>query len=165
MDLDNRPGGIAALPNDGTGGDLMQLKPMEPPSSNDFCFLCMYGSSDSHEAQSLIEGVRRLISSGMHKRNVNDIIKDVQAYYNDSIREHVDNQPAWTLESIRRHILHTETDAGMATELDLRTCIQMLQHLRENMRDEVGQLYGPNLNHYLRVSGHLQRIMDMRAKR
>ena len=143
----------------------LSLMPMEPPRSNDFCFMCTYGLSDSSEAQSLIEGVRNLISESFHKRNVNDIVADVQAYYDQNIRQHIDNQPRWTQASIRRHILHTETDPAMATELDLRTLCQMMQHLRENMLDESNQLYGPNVSTYLRVSSQLQKLIDIRARR
>ena len=143
----------------------LRLVPMEPPRSNDYCFLCLYGGSDSTEAQSLVTSLRELISHSLHKRNMNDIVADAQAYYDKNIRNHVPERPHWTQESIRRHILHTESDTSMATELDLRTCCQMLQHLRENMKDENEQLYGPNVNQYLRVSMHMQKLIDMRSRR
>lgn len=138
---------------------------MEPPRSNDFCFLCLYGGSESTEAQALVTSLRDLIGHSMHKRNMNDIVADAQAYYDANIRQHIPHCPNWTQESIRRHILHTESDTAMATELDLRTCCQMLQHLRENMKDENHQLYGPNVNQYLRISMHMQKLIDMRSRR
>lgn len=145
--------------------ETMQLSPMEPPRSNDFCFLCLYGGSDSTEAQSLITSIRELITQSIHKRNMNDIVADVQAYYAKNIQQHIPDQPIWTQQTIRKHILHTETDTSMATEMDLRTCCQMLQHLREHMKDENDQLYGPNINQYLRISMHMQKVIDMRSRR
>lgn len=121
--------------------------------------MCMYGGSTESAARDMIQGIKNIIHEGVGKRSIHDVCDDVYEYYEAEIRLHVDGQREWTADSIKRHILETETDLAVALELDLRSLVQCMQHLRDNMIDDTtNMLYAPHLNSYIKLSSHLHKI-------
>ena len=145
--------------------DELTLRPLEPPRNNKFCFMCLYGGSTDGAARDMIQGVKNIIHEGVGKRSIHDVCDDVREYYDTEIRQHVDGQREWTTDSIKRHILETETDLAVALELDMRSIVQCMQHLRDNMIDDTtNMLYGPHLTSYIKLSSHLHRISGTSSK-
>lgn len=121
--------------------------------------MCMYGGSTESAARDMIQGIKNIIHEGVGKRSIHDVCDDVYEYYESEIRLHVDGQREWSTDSIKRHILETETDLAVALELDLRSLVQCMQHLRDNMVDDTtNMLYAPHLNSYIKLSSHLHKI-------
>lgn len=144
----------------------INLRPLEPPRSTKFCFMCMYGGSANPAAKDLIQGIRIIIYEGVGTRSIYDVCRDVQTYYEDKIRENVEGKPKWTRASIKRHILETETDLTTAQKLDLRTIIQGMQFLRDNIVDDTtNQIHLPNLNSYLKLSSQLHKLTGSANKK
>lgn len=119
----------------------------------------MYGGSTDAAAKNMIQGVKNIIHEGVGKRSIHDVCDDVCEYYETEIRHHVDGQREWSADSVKRHILETETDMAVALELDLRSLVQCMQHLRDNMIDDTtNMLYAPHLTSYIKLSSHLHKI-------
>lgn len=139
--------------------DEIQLKSLEPVKSNRFCFLCEYGFSTGTHAKQLIAQLQVIIDESIGKRSLSDVSEDVVEYYNENIRAHIDDNPAWTRQSVEEHILqHNASNMDVASELDKRSVCQILQRLRDKMVDEQDNLYMPNVTTYLKFSQHLQRL-------
>ena len=146
-------------------GDELTLRPLEPPRSNAFCFMCTYGGSTEGAARDMIQGIKNIIHEGVGKRSIHDVCDDVLEYYEAEIRQHVEGNREWSIDSIKRHILETETDLAVALELDLRSLVQCMQHLRDNMIDDTtNMLYTPHLNSYIKLSAHLHKISGNKGK-
>ena len=141
--------------------ETVTLRPLEPPKKNSFCFMCTYGGSTDETAKSKIDGIKSLLLEGVGKRSIYDVCEDIYEYYQAEIRPYVDGQPHWSHESIKKHILETETDVAVALELDVRSIVQCLQHLRDHMIDDTtNMIYTPNLNSYIKLSSHLHKIAN-----
>ena len=146
--------------------ESLTLRSLEPPKNNSFCFLCTYGGSTEEAAKEKILGIKKILLDGIGKRSVYDVCDDIFEYYEEEIRPFVDGTPAWTRTSIKRHILETETDVAVALELDLRSILQCMQHLRDNMIDDTtNMIYTPNLTSYLKLSTHLHKITNSNSKK
>jgi ribosomal protein S13 len=128
--------------------------------------MCMYGGSTDPAARNMIQGIKNIIHEGIGKRSIHDVCEDIHEYYEREIRHHVDDQKEWTVESIKKHILETETDVAIAMELDMRSIVQCMQHLRDHMIDDTtNMLYGPHLNSYIKLSAHLHKIASSNSKK
>ena len=146
--------------------ESLTLRPLEPPKNNSYCFMCMYGGSSEEAAKQKINGIKKILMEGIGKRSVYDVCDDIYEYYDEEIRQFVDGQPEWTRESIKKHVLETETDVAVALELDMRSIVQCMQHLRDHMIDDTtNMIYTPNLTSYLKLSTHLHKITNGNSKR
>jgi hypothetical protein len=141
------------------GAEEMVLKPLEPERSNEYCFLCEYGFSSGTQAKQLIAQVRSIIDESIGRRALSDICDDVVEFYNENVREFVEDHPVWTRKSVEEHLLRTETNLDIAMELDKRSVTQIMQWLREHMLESTtGDLHMPNVSTYLKFSQHLQKL-------
>lgn len=113
-----------------------EVHPAYPISSNtrngpqcsqhkdDFCFFCEYASSGPDVGSDIdLRGSLTALINLLHRENreLAHIVESVHDRYTNSVRPHVPDQPHWSRDSIKRHLLYStefsELFVGVVTQV------------------------------------------------
>ena len=111
---------------------------------DEFCFFCAYAEQEHGAAagdvdlrQTLVTLVRALESE---RKEIHLIVLALFSRYNESIRPHVPDQPAWSQKSINRHLLYSTEFASLFHHNVTQMFHSILYKLNENMLDLEGNI-------------------------
>ena len=110
----------------------------------EFCFLCAYAqqehsgsSGDIDLRQTLVTLIRALEKE---RKEIHMIVQAIFTRYNDSIRPHVPDQPAWSTASINRHLLYSTEFSSLFHHNITQMFHSILYKLNETMVDVNGNI-------------------------
>ena len=118
-----------------------------------FCFFCEFSSSGPADSGSDIDLRGTLVSlvNLLHreKREFPHIIKAVHERYRARIQQFVPDNPDWSMDSIRRHLLYSTEFGALFNNVVTQVFQTVICNLNENMLDDDQKVNGIRLKQFL----------------